>query len=129
MQLLGHTRPQQFVMGDFEQIVHDEPDGFRAGHPMQMIEAGEVYRPRKCTQSALPTQVEIKIEIAKGKFAQGPMHGLAITAAREVGFRHGSPVTVHTVEGEDVVGIMLGFEVQEQRWKSDGSQSSRRENR
>ena len=129
MQSLAHTRPQQFVMMDFEEVVHDEPDRLFRGHPLQMIEAGQVYGPGKCTQSPLPPQIEIKIEIRHGEFAKGTMHGLAIAASSEIGFRHRSPVSIHAVDGEDVVGVVLSLEIQEQRRKAVGSQRRCRENR
>src|SRR6266851_1629875 len=115
MESLGHARPQQLVVEDLEQVVHDEPDGFFRGHPLQMIEAGKIYGTRKGPQSSLPSQIEIKVEIADGQLAQGAVHGLAVTAAAEVGFRHCSPVAIHAV------GVVLSLEIQNQRGKAVGS--------
>src|SRR5713226_991800 len=71
VQALSHAGPQQLVVVDLKKVVHDEPDGLLSGHPLQMIEAGEVYGARKGTHGSLPSQVEIEVEVAHGQFAQG----------------------------------------------------------
>ena len=70
MQSLGHTRPQQFVVVDFEQVIHDKPNGFLCGHPLQMVEPAQVYRARECTHGSLAPEIEIQIEITHGEFAE-----------------------------------------------------------
>ena len=84
MQALGHTGPQQFVMVDFEQVIHDKPNGLLRRHPLQMIETVQVYRARECTHGSLAPEIEIQIEVAHGQFAQRTIDRFAIAAAREV---------------------------------------------
>src|SRR5437660_4931327 len=93
-----------------------------------MVEAAEVYRARKCTHGSLAPEIEIQIEVAHGQFAQGTIDRFTIAAAREVRFGDGAPMAVHPVNGHDVIGIMFGFEIQEQGWKTVRSQRSRGEN-
>ena len=69
--------PQQFVVKDVEQVIDDEPYRLFRGHPMQVVETGEVYRAGKRPQRPLPPQIEIKIEIADGQLAQ-----VAVTGSR-----------------------------------------------
>src|SRR6266849_1853619 len=72
MEALGHPRPQQLVVEDLKQVVHDEPHRLLRGHPLQMIEAGKIYRTGECSQSPLTPQIEIKIEVTDSQLAQVP---------------------------------------------------------
>src|ERR1700722_16560586 len=86
------------------------------GHPVAGVEAGEVYRAGEGSQSALAAKIEINLEIAEGQFAQGAVEGLAVAAAAEVGFGDRSPVTANAVDRHYVVGVVFGFEIDDQ-WR------------
>ena len=76
---------------------------------------------------AFAAEIEIDMEIAQSEFAQRPIHRLTITAADKVGFRDRPPMSARFENGEDMVGILVRFEIQDQRWKSEDSQCSRGE--
>ena len=84
MQVLDHTGPQQFVVVDFEKVIHDKPNGLLCGHPLQMIETAQVYRARESAHGSLAPEIEIQIEVTHGQFAQRTIDRFAIAAAREV---------------------------------------------
>src|ERR1035438_3267959 len=91
-----------------------EPERPAGGHPVLAVEAGEVYRPRKCSQRAFAAKVEIDVKVAESEFAQGAIHRLPVTASGVVGFRQGTPVIAYPIDGNDMVGIFLGFEVDDE---------------
>src|SRR5271167_2886661 len=92
------------------------------GHPVAGVEAGEIDGVRKSTQRTLPAEIEVDVEITQGQFAQSAIDGLAVAASGVVGFGDGSPMAFDAVDGYHVVGIVLGFEVEDQRRIAVGAQ-------
>src|SRR5690242_3020883 len=122
-QALGHSRLQQAVMVNFEQIEGNEPDRLVGGHPVEVVEAGQANGARKSTQGKLAAQVEVAFEVAESQLPEVAVNGLAATAARVIGLRDGSPGAAHAVDGDYVVGVVLGLQVNHQRWVADYAQS------
>ena len=69
------------------------------------------------------------LEVTQGQRTDGGVDGLARAQAGIVGFGEGSPVAVHAVDRQDVIGIAHGFEIDEKRRMAQASQSHRREQR
>ncbi len=91
----------------------DAEDGLLGGHPVLAIEAGEVDGAGERVQGAFAAHVEIHIEVAHGELAQSAVDGFAIAASAVVGFGHRAPMAVHAIEGEDVVGVVVGLEIEQ----------------
>ncbi len=123
-----HCRCEQRNVRDFAEMFGNEPDWFVRRHPVEMIESGKIYRARITAQRPFTAQIEINIEITHGQFAQGAVNRLAITAAGEVRFRYRAPMPTHFENGYDVIGVLLGFQIENQRWKSKHSERSCRKN-
>src|SRR5437879_1199903 len=68
-QALCHRRPQQWGVRDREQVLRDEPHLFVGRHPVEMVEAREVHRPRERAQRSLPPKIEVRVEIAHGQLS------------------------------------------------------------
>ena len=93
-----------------------------------MIESRQIHRARIPPQSAFGAQVKVNVEITHGQLAQGAIHRLAITAAGEVGFRYCAPMPTHFENGYDVIGVLFGFQIEDQRRKTENAKRGRREN-
>src|SRR4051812_40328325 len=106
----------------------DEPDRFLRGHPVQMIESGQIYWPRIPPQCAFAAQVEIDVEITHGQLAQAAIHRLAITAAGEIGFRHRTPMTAHFENRDDMIGVLFRFQIENEWWEPENTERSRCKN-
>src|SRR5262249_3065593 len=83
-QISFHRPCQQSDVRDFAEIFGDEPDRLITRHPIQSIEAREVYRTRVAAECALESQIEINIEVAHRQLAQRAINRFAITAAGKV---------------------------------------------
>src|SRR6266496_82269 len=103
-------------------MLGDEPDRFFRCHPVERIEPGEIHWTRISPQGALAAQIEINIEIAHGQFAQAAVNPLPITAASEIRFRHCAPMLTDLENGEDMIGVLFGFQIENQFWKSDDAE-------
>jgi hypothetical protein len=99
------------------------------GHPVQTIEAPQVYGPRKRPQRALAAQVVVLVEVAHGQFAQAAVNGLAKAQPGKVGLGNGSPVSVVTVNGKHVVNVACRLEIPQQWCEPIDAQRGRRKDR
>ena len=115
-------------MWNFAQVFGNEPDWFVRRHPVEMIESTKIHRPRVPPQGPLAPQIEINIEVAHGQLAQGAVNRLAVPAAGEIRFRHRTPMSANLENSDDMVGVLLGFQIEDQRWKSKHSKPSRGKN-
>ena len=106
----------------------EEPDRFFCGHPLEIIKSRKVYRARVPPQGAFAAQVEVDVEIAHRELAQGAIDGLAVTAAGEIRFRHGAPVSAHFKNRDDMIGVLFRFQIENQRRKTENTERSRRKN-
>src|SRR5579862_3743446 len=102
-------------MLDIEQMIDDKPNRFVSRHPVLRIKALKVDRARVASKRALAAQVEISIEIAQRQFAQAAIHGLAPAASGIVRFGDRAPAAVLLEYGDNVIGIVLSLEVEDQR--------------
>ena len=114
-----HRWREQRNVWNFAEMFGDEPDRFFRCHPVERIEPGEIHRTRISPQGALAAQIEINIEIAHGQFAQAAVNRLPITAAGKIRFRHCAPMSADFENCYDVIGILFGFQIENQWRKSD----------
>jgi hypothetical protein len=124
--LLLCFREQRIVL-DIEQVIDDEPDRLRSGHPVLGIEPFQVHGNRIPSQRPLPPQIEVNIEVAECQLPQAAVHGLAPSASRIVGFRYRSPASLLSKDSDHVIGVVVGFKIEQQRRISIHTQSGRRE--
>ena|SRR5215469_5076927 len=115
-------------MRDFAQVFGDKPDRIFCDHPVKMIEPGEIHRTRISPKGAFSAQIKIDIEIAHGQLAQAAIDGLAITAAGEIRLRHGAPVRAYLENGDNMIGVLFGFQIEDQCWESDDAKRRRGKN-
>jgi len=86
------------------------------GHPMLVVESGEVDGSRVGAKGAFATKVVVVVEVAEGKFARSAVDGGTKAEAGEVGFGDAAPEAVVAVDSQNVVVVVNGFEVYEKRW-------------
>src|SRR5438309_2584428 len=86
-----------------------------------MIEPREVHRARVPPQGAFAAQVEVNIKITHGQLAQAAIHRLAITAAAEIRFRDRAPMPADFENRDDVIGVLFGFQIENQRRESENA--------
>jgi hypothetical protein len=115
-------------MRDSAEMFGNEPDRFVRRHPVERIETGEIHRSRITAQRAFPAQIKIDIEVAHGQFAQVAINRFAITAAGKIRLRDRAPMSPNLENGDDVIGILLGFQIKNQWWKSDDAERRRSKN-
>src|SRR5215469_3461394 len=106
----------------------DEPDRFFRAHPVQMIEASQIHWARVPSQGAFTAQIEVNIEVTHGQLAQSAIYRLAITAAGEIGFCHCAPMPAHLENGNDVIGVLFRFQIEDQWGKTENAKCSRAKN-
>lgn len=109
-------------------MLGDKPNRFLRGHPVQAIEAREIYRPGIAAQGAFEPQIEINIEVTHRQLAQRAINRLAITAAGEVRFRNRAPVPADFENRDHMIGVAFRFQVEDQRPKSQDPKRGGREN-
>src|ERR1700758_2912198 len=107
-------RDQRVVL-DIEQVIDDEPNRLVGRHPVLRVEALQIDWNGVAAQRALAPQVKVDVEVAERQFAQRAVDGLAPAASGVIRFGHCAPAASLAVNGNHVVGIMIGFEVEQQR--------------
>ena len=126
-QAFRHRRPQQRCVRDREQVLGDEPHLFLGGHPIEIVESHEIHRPRERAERSLAPKVEVRVEVAHHKLAQRAMDRLAVREAVVVRLGDRTPVAAILEDRDDVIGVMFGFEVEEERGITQRPERSRRE--
>ena len=77
------------------------------------VETRQIHGKRKGAQRSLPSQIEIQVEVTHGKFTQRSINRLTIAATGEIRFRKRTPVAVDPENCHYMVGVSLGFKIQE----------------
>ena len=116
-------------MPDGEQVLSDKPERLIGGHPATAVEAGEVHWIGKSAQRAFAAKIEIDLEIAHRQLTQATIYRLAVAASGVVGLRDCAPVPVFLEDGNDVVSIVLGLQINHERPIAINAQCSGREHR
>jgi hypothetical protein len=118
-EIFFQTAFEQTPVRDFAKIFRDEPNVFFGGHPMEAIESGQVYRLRISPERPFAPEVEVDIKVAQGQLAQGAVNRLAVTAPGEVRLGYRPPMPARLENRDDMVGVLIRFEIQNERWKSE----------
>ena len=111
----GDGGGEERVVAGGDEELGDAPDIFVGGHPVEVVEAGEVDGDGVGAEGAFAAEVVVVLEVGEGELAQGAVDGGAEAEAGEVGLGDASPEAALAVEGDDVVVVVDGFEVHEQR--------------
>ena len=90
-----------------------------------MIEAREIYWARAAAKRALEAEIEVNIKVTHGQFTQRSVNRLAIAATSEVGFCDCAPSPAHFENCDDMIGVALGFKIEDQRRKTKDPQRGR----
>ena len=116
-------------MWDLQQVLGNPPEVGLRDHPSgtATIEGGEVDGSRVGTKGPLPAQVDITLEVAHDQFAHAPVDRLAVAEAREVRLRDGAPGAAEPENGEHVVRVLDGFEIEEEGWEAEHAEGRGRE--
>src|SRR4029453_7820653 len=93
-----------------------------------MIESSEVHWAGVPSQRAFATEIEINIEITHGQLTESPIHRLPVTAAGEIGLCHGAPMPAHLENGNDMIGVLFRFQIEDQWWETENAKRSRAKN-
>lgn len=109
--LVGEER----VMAGGDETLGDAPDVVFGGHPVEAVEGGETDGEGVGAEGALAAEVVVMLEVTEGQLAEGAVDGGAETEAGEVGLGEAAPEAALAVEGDDVVVVVDGFEIHEQR--------------
>src|SRR5260370_23151032 len=113
-EVLFHRACEQWNVRNFVEMFGDEPDRVFRRHPVLTIKSSEIHRARRSPQGALAAQIEVDVEITHGQFPQTAINRLAITASSEIRFRHRAPVFANLKNGDDMVRVLLGFQIENQ---------------
>lgn len=102
-------------MRDFDQMLRNVPGVILGRHPATSIEPAQVYGASGiAAEGALAFGVEVVFKVADCQFAQGAVDGFAVAEAAVVAFGNGAPEAVPLEEGEDVIIIVFGLQVQQE---------------
>ena len=126
-EMVFHAGFEQRKMRNIAKMFGDKPDISFRRHPIQVIKPGQVYRARISSERALAAQVEVDIEIAQRQFAQSAVDRLSIAAPGEIGFGDGAPMAARFEDRDDVIGVLIRFEIENERRETEHAQSRRRE--
>src|SRR6476469_1083517 len=104
-------------MRNVDEVFGDEPDVFLRSHPVAAIEPRQINRLRVTPQGTFAAQIEVDVEITQGEFAQRPVNRLSITASHEIRFRDRTPMPAHFKNGENMIGVLVRLEIENERRK------------
>jgi hypothetical protein len=106
-----HGGSQEGVMRPFPKKIVHLPEVFLCRHPIQVIETGEIQRPRVTPQCLFSVQVVIMLEVAHDQFPDGPVYRFPETQAGIIGFADGTPVTPELKDCHHMIVVPRGFKV------------------
>jgi len=119
---------EQWNVRNFAEMFGDEPDRFFRRHPVLTIKSSEIHRTRISPQGAFTAQIEVDVEVTHRQFAQAAINRFAISAPGEIRFRHRAPVSAHLENGDHMIGVLLCFQIENERWKSEDAERRCSEN-
>ena len=96
---------------------------------MDAIETREIDGTGIIAESLLARQVEVVLEVGDGKLAKSAVDGFAEAETAVVGLSNSSPTAVLLEDGEHVVVVAHGFEIEEQGRMALDSESGRGQER
>ncbi len=111
----GYFVGQDGVVSGFDEEFGDAPDVFFRCHPVLAVETGEVDGDGVGAEGAFAAQVEATLKVAERELARSAINGRAEAQAGKVGLGDASPQAALAVEGDDMVVVVHGFEIHEQR--------------
>ena len=114
-EVAGDLVRKERVMAGGDETLGDEPDVVFGGHPVEAVEGREADGEGVGAEGALAAEVVIVLEVAESQLAEGAVDGSAETEAGEVGLGEAAPEAALAVEGDDMVVVVDGFEIHEQR--------------
>src|SRR5436189_2547981 len=123
-----HRACEQWNVRNFAEMFGDEPDRFFRRHPVLTIKSSEIHRARISPQGALAAQIEVDVEVTHGQFPQTAINRLPIPAAGEIRFRHRAPMSAQLENGDYMIGVLLCFQIENERWKSEDAERCCSEN-
>src|SRR6266566_2698006 len=103
METFRHTRLQEREVADSEQIFGDEPERLVGGHPVEVVEANEIYGIRESSEGPLTAKVEVDFKITHRQLSQTTIHGFAVAASGVVRFGKGSPMAALLENGDHMI--------------------------
>ena len=112
---LSYLVGEEGVVAGGDEQIGDGPDFLFGGHPVEVVDAGEVNGAGVSAEGALAAEVVVVLDVAEGQLAEGAVDGGAEAEAGEVGFGDGSPEAALAIEGEDVVVVADGFQIEDER--------------
>src|ERR1039458_5481873 len=116
-------RGEQRCVPDLAQVFGHFPDVSVRRHPVNRIEAPQVDGPGVISERLFLAQIEVVLEVRHRQLAQRAVYRLAEAESREVGFRQGAPMPEAAEDGEHVIVVPHGFEVEQQRRLAHHGQS------
>src|SRR5881396_2108791 len=129
VQPFHHRSPQKGSVRDSQEVLGDEPHIFLRDHPLAIVESRQIHWPRERAERAIAAQVEVLLEVAQRKLAQRAVDRLAVPAARVIRLRDRTPMTADLEQRDDMVGVVLRLEIEEQRRETEHAERRRAEDR
>src|SRR3989454_7436688 len=83
----------------------------------------------RSTERPVAAEVHVALEVAHDQLTKRPVDGLAVAEAREVRLRDRPPAPAEPEHREDVVGVLHGLEVEQERREAEDAGRRRREDR
>src|SRR5262249_2879978 len=106
---------EQLGVRDVQEVLGDEPDVLLARHPVAPVEATQVHRLRERPQRSRAGEIEVLLEVAERELPQRAIDRLAISEEGVVRLSDRAPSIAVPIDRDDVVGVVLRLEVEDQR--------------
>ena len=105
-------------MRNGEEIVGNRPEVLFGCHPLDAVEAAEIYRARIGPQRFFAIRIVIVLEIGHGQFAQAAIDRLAEAKTGVVGLGDSAPAVALPEEREHVIVVADGFQIEQEGFES-----------
>ena len=124
-QRTGHLVGKERIVPCGDERFGNTPDIFFGAHPVPAVEARQVDGLRISAEGALAAQIVVVLDVTEGQFAQAAVDRRAESQSGEVGLCDAAPETVLTIESDDMVVIMDGFKIHQERRLTVNAQCGR----